>query len=89
MLTWIFPEVVGTATCPIENSRIPVSREIAMNKEDRQVMEAHDIMRTRKDVFSYKAFNYDRLEDAVRFARLDIERDRVIATRSSARHGRC
>jgi hypothetical protein len=60
-----------------------------MNKEDRQVMEAHDITRTRKDVFSYKAFNYDRLEDAVRFARLDIERDRVIATRSSARHGRC
>jgi hypothetical protein len=50
-----------------------------MTKDDRQVMEDHGITRTRKDVFSYKAFEYDRLEDAVRFARLDVKRDRVIA----------
>ena len=53
-----------------------------MTKEDRQAMEAHGITRTRKDVFSYKAFKYDRLEDAVRFARLDVEQERVIAQTS-------
>jgi hypothetical protein len=55
-----------------------------MTKEDRQVMEAHAITRTRKDVFSYKTFKYDRLEDALCFARLDVERDRVIAQTSQS-----
>jgi hypothetical protein len=53
-------------------------REIVMNKADRVAMEAHDISRVPKDVYYYKSFRYERLDDAVRYARIDAERDRKI-----------
>ncbi|MDH4072619.1 MAG: hypothetical protein OEV41_05885 [Gammaproteobacteria bacterium] len=50
-----------------------------MTRKDKQTMEAHDITCASRNVYFYKEFQYDRLEDAVRFAELDAERHRVIA----------
>ncbi|MEJ2604264.1 MAG: hypothetical protein P8172_13425 [Gammaproteobacteria bacterium] len=47
-----------------------------MNQKDRQTMEAHGITRGTKDVYFYKEYKYDRLDDAVRFARIDTRRAR-------------
>lgn len=53
-----------------------------MKAQDRQTMELHGITRARKDVYFYKEFRYDRLEDAVRYAEIDAGRDRKIDGRS-------
>ncbi len=47
-----------------------------MTEKDRQTMEAHGITRTPRNVYSYKGFKYDRLDDAVRYAEIDARRPR-------------
>ena len=49
-----------------------------MNKKDKQTMEAHGITCARKNVYLYKNFKYDRLDDAVRYAEIDAGRVREI-----------
>jgi len=51
-----------------------VIQEKRMNKKDRQTMEAHGITCAPKNVYSYKDFKYDRLDDAVRYAVIDSKR---------------
>ena len=45
-----------------------------MNAKDRQTMEAHGITCATKNVYFYKEYKYDRLEDAVRYAEIDARR---------------
>ena len=45
-----------------------------MNKKDKQTMEAHNITCAPKNVYFYKDFKYDRLDDAVRYAEIDASR---------------
>lgn len=47
-----------------------------MNDKDKQTMEAHDITCAPANVYSYKEFKYERLEDAVRYALIDSRRIR-------------
>ena len=49
-----------------------------MNKNDKQTMEAHGITCAPKNVYFYKDFKYDRLDDAVRYAEIDARRVREI-----------
>jgi hypothetical protein len=49
-----------------------------MNKKDEQTMEAHGITCALKNVYLYKDFKYDRLDDAVRYAEIDARRVREI-----------
>ena len=46
-----------------------------MTEEERQTMAVHGITCETKTVFSYKGYTYDRLEDAVRYARIESRRD--------------
>lgn len=46
-----------------------------MNDDDRRVMEALGITVSRRDVYSYKGFRYERLDDAIRYAEIDATRD--------------
>jgi hypothetical protein len=45
-----------------------------MNKKDQQKMDAHGITCATRNVYFYKDFKYDRLEDAVRYAEIDASR---------------
>ena len=45
-----------------------------MDDEDKRVMAEHGITARTRHVFLYKEFKYDRLEDAVRYAKLDAKR---------------
>ena len=47
-----------------------------MNSKDRQTMDAHGITCTTRNVYFYKQYKYDRLEDAVRYAEIDARRVR-------------
>lgn len=47
-----------------------------MNERDRLTMEAHGITCVSKNVYSYKGFKYDRLDDAVSYAEIDCKRVR-------------
>ena len=47
-----------------------------MKQEDRKTMEAHGITCATKNVYFYKEYKYDRLDDAVRFAKIDTGRVR-------------
>ena len=49
-----------------------------MNDEDRRTMEAHGITCATRNVYFYKDFKYDRLDDAVRYAETDARLDRKI-----------
>jgi hypothetical protein len=49
-----------------------------MNKKDKQMMEAHGITCATRNVYFYKDFKYDRLDDAVRYAEIDARRIRKI-----------
>ena len=53
-------------------------RETKMNKKDKQTMEAHGITCAPKNVYLYKNFKYDRLDDAIRYAEIDAGRAREI-----------
>ena len=50
-----------------------------MNAKDRQTMDAHGITCATKNVYFYKEYKYDRLEDAVRYAEIDARRARKAA----------
>lgn len=46
-----------------------------MNDDDRKLMHALGITVARKNVYSYKEFRYERLDDAIRYAEIDTRRD--------------
>jgi hypothetical protein len=46
-----------------------------MNEKDKSAMEAHGIRCVPKDVYYYKSFKYERLNDALRFAESDAARN--------------
>ena len=50
-----------------------------MNAKDRQTMDAHGITCATRNVYFYKEYKYDRLEDAVRYAEIDARRARKAA----------
>lgn len=47
-----------------------------MNAKDRQTMDSHGITCATRNVYFYKEYKYDRLEDAVRYAAIDARRAR-------------
>ena len=47
-----------------------------MNAKDRQTMDAHGITCATRKVYFYKEYKYDRLEDAVRYSKIDARRAR-------------
>jgi hypothetical protein len=49
-----------------------------MNEKDRQTMKAHGITCAPRDVYFYKEFKYDRLDDAVRYAEIDARRTQKV-----------
>lgn len=53
-----------------------------MNEKDKQTMQVHGITFVHRNVFFYKDFKYDRLDDAVRYAEIDAERNRKSDVRS-------
>jgi hypothetical protein len=48
-----------------------------MTKDDKLAMETHGITSESKDVYHFKNYTYDRLADAVRYAKFDTERRRL------------
>jgi hypothetical protein len=47
-----------------------------MNDKDKQTMELHGVTFAPRNVYFYKEYKYDRLEDAVRYAEIDARRVR-------------
>ncbi len=47
-----------------------------MNDDEKKLMGAYGIESARKNVYSYKEFKYERLDDAIRYAEIDTRRDR-------------
>ena len=45
-----------------------------MTEEDRETMQAHGITCAIRNVYFYKDYKYDRLDDAVRYAEIDAMR---------------
>ena len=45
-----------------------------MTKDDKQNMDAHDISCESKSVYYYKGFQYERLTDAIRYAKNEANR---------------
>jgi len=54
-------------------------RETMMNDKDTQTMEVHGITFAPRNVYFYKEYKYDSLEDAVRYAEIDARRARKAA----------
>ena len=50
-----------------------------MNDKDKQTMEVHGITSAHRNVYFYKEYKYDRLDDAVRYAEIDARRARKAA----------
>jgi len=50
-----------------------------MNDKDTQTMEVHGITFAPRNVYFYKEYKYDSLEDAVRYAEIDARRARKAA----------
>lgn len=48
-----------------------------MNEKDKQTMGAHGITCESRNVYFYKEYKYDRLDDAVRYAEIDARRART------------
>ena len=46
-----------------------------MDNKDRQTMDAHGITVESRNIYCYKNFKYDRLDDAVRYAEIDARRE--------------
>lgn len=46
-------------------------RENVMRREDKETMRAYAITCAPRNVYFYKGFKYDRLDDAVRYAEID------------------
>ena len=47
-----------------------------MNDDEKKLMQAYGIQFARKNVYSYKEFKYERLDDAIRYAEIDAQRNR-------------
>lgn len=47
-----------------------------MNDDEKKLMQAYGIQFARKNVYSYKEFKYERLDDAIRYAEIDTRRNR-------------
>jgi hypothetical protein len=45
-----------------------------MNEENRKTMAAYGITCVPRNVYYYRDFKYERLEDAIRYAEIDAER---------------
>lgn len=46
-----------------------------MNDDDRKLMQTLGITLSRKNVYAYKDFRYERLDDAIRYAEIDSRRE--------------
>jgi hypothetical protein len=53
---------------------LPVPQVTEMTKNDRQTMDEHNITRKSEDIYYYKSFRYQRLADAVSYAKIDAGR---------------
>jgi hypothetical protein len=69
--------MTGTARNRTANAGNCVHQVIKMTKDDKQAMATHGITCKSKEVYHYKDFKYDRLADAVRYAEIDTERERL------------
>jgi hypothetical protein len=47
-----------------------------MNEQDREAMAALGISCETRNVYYYREFKYDRLDDAIRYAEIDVARAR-------------
>lgn len=47
-----------------------------MTDDQKSLMQAFGITVARKNVYSYKEFRYERLDDAIRYAEIDARRNR-------------
>ena len=47
-----------------------------MNDDEKKLMQAYGIQFALKNVYSYKEFKYERLDDAIRYAEIDTRRNR-------------
>ena len=47
-----------------------------MSEKEKQLMERYGIKTAQKTVYLYKEFSYEHLKDALRYAEIDMERDR-------------
>ncbi len=59
---------------PHRRAIVCVNKATEMTQEDQQNMDAHGITEESKTVYHYKGFKYDRLNDSVRYARVDADR---------------
>ena len=69
--------MTGTAINRTACANKHVHQVTEMTKDDKQAMETHGITSESKDVYYFKNFRYDRLADAVRYAKVDTERRRL------------
>jgi hypothetical protein len=76
MLTWISPGTTGSVISLIVNGRMSVLQENVMNEQDREAMAALGISCETRNVYYYREFKYDRLDDAIRYAEIDVARAR-------------
>ncbi len=51
-----------------------------MNKTDKELMVEYGIICEQVSVYRYKKFQYNRLQDAVNYARLDLDQNPVVHT---------
>ena len=68
---------------PTESGMKYVSWTPAMNDRERKLMDALGISVAQKNVYSYRQFRYERLDDALRYAELDTRREGAKADRKS------
>lgn len=47
-----------------------------LSEKERQLMEQYGVQCAQKTVYLYKGFRYENLEDALRYAEIDKQRDR-------------
>jgi hypothetical protein len=55
-------------------SATPSTEEIEMSEQDKTLMAEYGITSTDKKVYTYKEYRYDRLSDALSYARIDTGR---------------
>jgi len=51
--------MIGTVISPIENAILPVHKLTKITKDDKQIMDGHDITYESKSVYHYKVFKYE------------------------------
>lgn len=73
-LTWISPETIGTVINLTASAILHVHQVTEMTDKDRQTMDQLDITSKSETVYYYKTFRYQRLADAVSYAKIDAAR---------------